>query len=95
MEFKLNKIDTDIRKRMQEERNTDKVHSGSSITVRRDLKDDKDTDDKKHEMEKRKEKKFLTINGVKYEQEKVAIKVEKIENIDEENSKGRVLDAKK
>ena len=95
MEFKLNKIDTDIRKKMQEERKSDKIHSGNSITVKRDLKDDKDTKDKKYELEKRKEKKYLTIDGIKDEKEKVAIEVEKLENMDEENSKGRILDAKK
>ena len=50
---------------------------------------------KKYELEKRKDKKYLTIDGIKNEREKVAIEVEKLENMDEENSKGRILDAKK
>ena len=97
MEFKLNKIDTDIRKKMQEEIKDNKVHSGKAINVKRDLKEDRDTNDKEyeHEYEQRKEKRYLTINGIKYDKEKVAIEVEKLENIDEENSKGRILDTKK
>lgn len=95
MEFKLNKIDTDIRKKMQEKTQDHKVHSGSAISVKRDLKDDKNTNDEKGEEEQKKEKKYLTINGIKYKNEKIAIEVEKLENIDEENSKGRILDAKK
>lgn len=97
MEFKLNKIDTDIRKKMQEEIKDNKVHSSKAISVKKDIKEDKNTKNKKyeHEEEQRKEKKYLTIDGIKYDDKKVAIKVEKLENIDEENSKGRVLDAKK
>jgi len=93
LEFILNKIDTDIRKRMQEEIKEDKVHSGKSISVKKDLKDDRNNNEEKSEQNK--EKRFLTINGVKYENEKVAISVEKVEAIYEENSKGRILDAKK
>lgn len=94
MEFKLNKIDTDIRKKMQEEIKDDKVHSGSAINVKKDLKDDRYTEEK-YELEKRKEKKYLTIDGIKDDNEKMAVEVEKLENMDEENSKGRILDAKK
>ena len=47
MEFKLNKIDTDIRKKMQEEIKEDKVHSGKSINVKKDLKDEKNEEYKK------------------------------------------------
>lgn len=95
MEFKLNKIDTDIRKKMQEERKDSKVHSGKAINVKRDIKDDRNTNDEKHKQEQREEKKYLTIDGIKYNKEKVAIEVEKLENLDENNSKGRVLDEKK
>jgi len=42
VEFKLNKIDTDIRKKMQENIKDDKVHSTKSISIKRDIKDDKD-----------------------------------------------------
>jgi len=95
LEFKLNKIDTDIRKKMQEKRKENKVHSGKSIYVKRDLKDERDANDKRNENEQRTEKKYLTIDGIKSDKEKVAIEAEKMENIDEENSKGRILDAKK
>jgi len=39
MEFIINKIDTDVRQKLQEETKNDKVHSGKGITVNRDLKD--------------------------------------------------------
>lgn len=40
MEFKLNKIDTDIRKKIDEERKEIKVHSGKAINVNKELHDD-------------------------------------------------------
>lgn len=96
MEFKLNKIDTDIRKKMQEEIKDDKVHSGNGITVKKDIKEERpdsngklDTDDGEHE------KRYLTIDGVKYNKQNIKIKAEKIEEINEENSKGRILDTTK
>ena len=97
MEFKLNKIDTDIRKKMQEERKDNKVHSGKAISVKRDLKEDKNTNKRKGILEQGKEKKYMTIDGIKYDKEKIEVQVEvqKVENINEVNSKGRVLDAKK
>lgn len=94
MEFKLNKIDTDIRKKMQEEIKEDKVHSGKSISVKKDIKDEKHEEivnsDKKNS-----EKKYITIDGIKYNQRNIDIKAEKLEEINESNSKGRILDTTK
>lgn len=95
MEFKLNKIDTDIRLKMQEKIKENKVHSGKSINTKRDLKDHKKnyyTKDKKSDS---KEKQYITIDGVKDFEQKLCIKVEKEENTNDENSKGMVLDVKK
>jgi len=94
LEFKLNKIDTDIRLKMQEQIKDNKVHSGKSINVKQDLKDNN-----KGYYTKLKnnngEKGYITIDGVKDIEERLSIKVENVENINEENSKGRMLDAKK
>lgn len=95
LEFKLNKIDTDIRKKMQEEIKDNKVHSGKAINVKRDLKDEKNTNYKGFEAKGNKEKKYITIASIKYDKEGLEVTVEKTENIDGENSKGRILDAKK
>lgn len=95
MEFKLNKIDTDIRKKMQEERQANKVQAGKAITVKRDLKDEKNTNYKRSATKENKEKKYITIDTVKYDKEGLEVKAEKIENIDGENSKGRILDTTK
>ena len=94
MEFKLNKIDTDIRKKMQEETKEDKVHSGKSISVKKDIKDERHEEIKGSNEEERK-KRYITIDGVRYNNKNIRINVEKLENINDENSKGRMLDKKK
>ena len=94
MEFKLNKIDTDIRKKIQEEIKEDKVHSGKSINIKKDIKDERHEEIKNLDEEES-EKRYLTIDGVKYNNKNISVKVEKIEKINNENSKGRILDKKK
>lgn len=96
MEFKLNKIDTDIRKRMQEEIKDDKVHGGQAITVKRDLKDGKSNNTKEEDFkDKEEQKRYITIDGVKKNSEKMNITVEKLEATNTGNFKGRILDVKK
>lgn len=80
---------------MQEEIKDDKVHSGKEINVKQDLKDRSNgyyTNLKKNNLQ---EKKYIIIDGIKNSNEQLLIEVEKTENIYEENSKGRILDAKK
>lgn len=97
MEFKLNKIDTDVRKKMQEEIKDNKVHSGKSIDIKKDLKDEHN----KFNYEKQKftkeeaEKRYITIDGVMYHNKEIKVQAEKLEKINDENSKGRILDTKK
>ena len=95
MEFKLNKIDTDIRKKMQEEIKEDKVHSGKGINVTKNLKDEKNEYVNLDETKGESEKRYITIDGTKYKDKNISIKAEKVEEINYENSKGRILDSKK
>lgn len=94
MEFKLNKIDTDIRKRMQEETKEDKVHSGKGINANKDLIDEKHEEIQENN-ERETKKRYITINGVKDNHKNIDIKAEKVEKINESNSKGRILDTTK
>jgi hypothetical protein len=94
LEFKLNKIDTDIRKKMQEEIKEDKVHSGKSISIKKDIKDERHEEIKNLDEEES-EKRYITIDGVRYNNKNISVKVEKVEEINNENSKGRILDKKK
>ncbi len=94
MEFKLNKIDTDIRKKMQEEIKDNKVHSGKSINIKKDIKDEKHEEIKPFDEEEN-EKRYITIDGVRDNNKNISIRAEKVEKITDESSKGRILDKKK
>lgn len=97
MEFKLNKIDTDIRKKMQENTKADKVHGlkeEDGITKFKGYDEHEDKDNN-NEQRKNKRKRYITIDGMKYETPTVNVQAEKLGTINEENSKGRILDAKK
>lgn len=94
MEFKLNKIDTDIRKKMQEDIKEDKVHSGKNITIKKDIKEEKQVQIEDVSFDEPK-KRYITIDGVKYNSSNINVEAEKLEEIKEENSKGRILDITK
>lgn len=97
MEFKLNKIDTDIRDKIYESTKSDKVHGTkeeNGINKLKDYDEQKEKNDKK-ELRKNKSKKYITIDGIKHDNMTVDVQVEKIITINEEDSKGRILDAKK
>lgn len=95
MEFKLNKIDTDIRRRLQENIREGKVHGNNTITIKKDLKEERS----KKYIKKDKQNKFnstvFVIDGVRYEEKSLEIEAEKIEFIDAEKLKGHTLDVKK
>ena len=95
MEFKLNKIDTDIRNKMQEKIKDDKVHSGKEINVKQDLNDRGKGYYRKLERDNSKEKRYLVVDGVRDTRENLSVEVEKIESVNQENSTGRILDTKK
>ncbi|MGN2369760.1 hypothetical protein ACTFJW_06805 [Clostridium cagae] len=98
MEFRLNKVDTDLRDRLQEEIKTDKIHGNNHISIKKDLKEnenqDKDNNETKEEN-KKSLKKYITIDGIKYNAKKSYVNVEKVEKLNEINSKGRFLDIEK
>ena len=97
MEFKLNKIDTDIREKIYESTKADKIHGANEEDENTKLKDYDEQKEKnnKNESRKNKSKKYITIDGIKQDNITVDVQVEKIVTINEEDSKGRILDAKK
>ncbi len=92
MEFKLNKIDTDVRKRMQEDIKEEKVHSGKGINIKKDIKDEK-YENLESQTGEEHDKRYITIDGIK--SSNIDIEAEKVEKISGDNSKGRVLDTMK
>lgn len=97
MEFRLNKIDTDILRKIQEETEDGKIHSNNFVTIKKDMKeDDNKNEGTKKENNKHLKKRFCTIDGIKYTNSEILdVDVEKVQDLDEENSKGRILDIKK
>lgn len=95
MEFKLNKIDTDIRKKMQEEIKSDKIHGNKNISIKKDIKEDDNKSEHRKNKKQTLEKRFYTIDGIKYTEEGVQIEVEKDRSLDEESYKGMTLNVRK
>lgn len=96
MEFKLNRIDTDIRNKFNEERKDTKVHSGKNIEIKKDIAHDQEKDNnKKSKNPNHGLKKIIIVDGIKENGKKINIDAEKVENIGEVNSKGIFLDKKK
>ncbi|AOR22904.1 hypothetical protein [Clostridium taeniosporum] len=98
MEFRLNKVDTDLRDKLQEEIKIDKIHGNNHISIKKDLKEDENKHKKNKENEdepKKYEKKYITIDGVKCNTKNLYINVEKVETLNNTNSKGRFLDIEK
>ncbi|WP_252234648.1 hypothetical protein [Clostridium sp. ZS1] len=98
MEFRLNKVDTDLRDKLKEEIKTDKIHGNNHISIKKDLKEDENKDKNNSETEeknKKSSKKYIIIDGVKCNTKNLYVNVEKAEKLNETNSKGRFLDIEK
>lgn len=96
MEFKLNKIDTDLRRKLQEKTADHKVHGKAGITVeayneeREKFRKDKNFKSILEEKKKTKKEKKIIIDGVMVDN----LQVEGEREISE-NSKGVFIDTKK
>ena len=95
MEFKLNKIDTDIRRRLQENIREGKVHGNNTITIKKDLKEERNKKYIKKDKQNKSDSTVFIIDGVRYKEKSLEIEAEKIEFIDAEKLKGHTLDVKK
>lgn len=93
LEFKLNKIDTDIINKIHKNYKTDKVHLGEKSSFLKTIKDDeeKENNNNNKEFKKRENKRYITIDGIKGIEAKFEIIAEK-ECV---NDKGRILDKRK
>lgn len=105
MNFFLNKIDNDIRRKIYEKTRNGKVHRKENIKIYKDSEknkeknSNKDRDDNKDKEEKEnKDKNKITIRVIKVkkvdENSKIILDAEKEENINYEN-RGNYIDTKK
>lgn len=95
MEFKLNKIDTDIIQKIENDFKTDRVQPNKESDKSKNIKNNKkDSEENKKNKLKRDKKRHITVDGVKYSENKIEIQAEK-GNIDNTEYKGSILDQRK
>lgn len=103
MEFRLNKIDPELRRRIKETTSTRRVHTKSGIVIDKHSKNKKreGTADFSEELEKHKDKgknrdkKFVSVEAVKSKELKVPAYREETADLAKDNLKGHILDVKK
>jgi len=91
MEFRLNKIDTDLRQKINDQTREGKVHTKKGISIdkhkyeeRREQKNDKRNPKEKFDIEKYTKNKKITIDAVKVEEIDIeAEKEDALKNADE------------
>lgn len=94
MEFRLNKIDTDLRQRINNVTKEGKVHGAKNISISKDVKEQKKNKQEfKKYMEQQKNKDKLLVEAVK--SENVQVEAYKEGSEAEDLEKGVFLDTKK
>ncbi|WP_195509789.1 hypothetical protein [Clostridium tyrobutyricum] len=100
MEFRLNKIDPDVRQRIKEITRSGKVHNKSEISIGKDYKDRerRQQGNFKAELSKYKDKnskKHFFVEATKVEEVKVPAFKNEDECFSVDNNRGSILDVKK
>lgn len=100
MEFRLNKVDPEVRQRVKETTSAGKIHTKSSIAINKDNenKKNKNGDNFKSELEKEKkkrEKKFLSVDAIKVQEVEVPAYKEELESEAQEEAAGHILDVRR
>jgi hypothetical protein len=89
MEFKLNKIEMDVRQRLNEERSMDKVHNKKGIQV------NKDKDSTKEEIEENSEKSKKAKDAGNEEKNEKKNNEHEVENKGVDPDRGHFIDIKR
>lgn len=91
MEYKLNKIDTEIRQKVNEASKAGKVHRNKeTLKVQKDKKDKNQNKNKKQEEKNKGDVKKITVDGIK----KTEIEVDAFKT-KEDLKQGKFLDTKR
>jgi hypothetical protein len=98
MEFRLNKIDPEVRERVKETTSAGKIHTKSGIVINTDTKKNKEDNEADFEEElkrqKKKGKKKLLVEAVKVEEVQIPAYKEPDSSSEDEN-RGHFLDVRK
>ncbi|WML35502.1 hypothetical protein [Clostridium sp. OS1-26] len=100
MEFRLNKIDPEVRQRVKETTSSGKIHTKSGIVTNKDNENKKNRngEDFSSELEKQKDKrkeKIFSVDAVKVEEVEVSVYKEEKEGLSENEVRGYMIDVKK
>ncbi|MBV4437198.1 hypothetical protein [Clostridium tyrobutyricum] len=99
MEFRLNKIDPDVRQRIKETTSAGRVHNKRGIVINKDYKDrnkDRNGDfEKELSKYKGKNKKRIFVEASKVEEVKVNAFKGEGETVSKDDKRGNILDVKK
>jgi uncharacterized protein YicC (UPF0701 family) len=97
MEYKLNKIEPEVRQRIKETTSSGKVHTKTGITINQDNKNkkNKDSSDFNSELEKHKNEKKFSVDAVKVDEVEISVYKDEVENSDKDEIKGHILDVRK
>ena len=100
MEFKLNKIDPEVRQRVKETTSAGKVHNKAGIFINKDHKGRKkgnqgEFNSQLNKYKQDKDKKRVLVQATKVENVEVKAFKEEGENLSKDDKKGTILDTKK
>lgn len=102
MEYRLNKIDPELRERIKETTKSGKIHAKAELSVNKDGKEkNKNSDEdfisklekEKNYKDKNKKKKKIIVDAVKFEE--VEIPAYKEAELSKDEARGNILDVKK
>jgi hypothetical protein len=98
MEFKLNRIEPEVRQRVNELTSTDKIHTKTGAIIDEDSKKKKEENEENFEEELKKEKdktkQKIEIEAIKISEVEVPAYKE-IDNLEQDENRGHFLDIRK
>lgn len=100
MEFRLNKIDPEVRERVKETTSAGKVHTKSGIVINKDNQDKRNKNQQNFDSElekqiKKKEKKRVSVDAIKVQEVEIPAYKQELESETKEETAGHILDVRR
>lgn len=100
MEFRLNKIDPEVRERVKETTSAGKVHTKSGIVINKDNQDKRNKNQQNFDSElekqiKKKEKKRVSVDAIKVQEVEIPAYKQELESEAKEETAGHILDVRR
>lgn len=96
MEYKIDKIDVEVRQRVNEISSKNRVHGQKEIKkFEFNIEDEEQKENKKHSMKKKDSQKKIKIEAQKFNEKSIKVEAVKDDNIIVEKEKGCFIDVRK